>query len=215
MRNLAYVLGLFILTACNNPKENKVDSIKDSGTAPASSETEPVATVPKTIKEIKSLYTKTATQLEKGSLGSVACKYNCNNERSGTVTYFSQDGSIKMIKHSYSEYDHFSATDQFFVSADTLYFVYYNRTTWSFEANKAAEAATKDDITEQRFYIANNEAIQCLEKKFAVRSHLPNQPTSANVANKVMKCKNVKSLQNEFNKLLAFQKQDNKNCLGK
>ncbi|RYF24362.1 MAG: hypothetical protein EOO42_05905 [Flavobacteriales bacterium] len=215
MKNITYILSLLILVACNNPKENKVDSQKDSVTVPATSETEPVATVPKTIEEIKSLYINTANQLEKGTLDSVAYKYNCNNERSGTVTYFSQGGSLKMVKHSYNEYDHFSATDQFFVSADTLYFVYYNRTFWSFESGQAAEGATKDDITEQRFYISNNQALQCLEKKFAIRSHLPNQPTSAQVANKIIKCNDVKPLQNEFNKLLAFQKQDNKDCLGK
>ncbi|RYG09962.1 MAG: hypothetical protein EOO07_22980, partial [Chitinophagaceae bacterium] len=203
MKNLTYVLGLFILVACNNPKENKVDSEKKSVTVSDTSKTERIVEVPKTIEEIKSLYTKTANQLEKGTLDSVSYKYSCNNERSGTVTYFSQGGSLKMVKHSYNEYDHFSATDQFFVSADTLYFAYYNRTLWSFESGQAVEGATKDDITEQRFYIANNEALQCLEKKFAIRSNLPNQPTSAQVANKIIKCNDVKPILNEYNKLLA------------
>ncbi|WP_162796212.1 hypothetical protein [Pedobacter namyangjuensis] len=219
MKNLLSLFCMLFFMACNNPKQNsdsrnansvdttvKVDSIGLTRTD--------AIEIPKNVDEIKSVYTATNNQLAKGELDSVSYKYNCYNEKSGTITYFTAKGKLRLIKHSYAEYDHHNATDQFFVIDEVPYFVFYNRVNWSFESGAAAEGATKDDITEQRFYLVDNKPVQCLEKKFSVSSK-DKKPNVNNAENKVVECSSSKPLIDALKKLIAFKNQPKKDCFGR
>jgi hypothetical protein len=173
-----------------------------------------VAAQPTTVEQIKQHYADINAKLQGGLLDSVAYKYDCNGERSGTVTYFSNHGKLAMIKHSYNEYSHSEAIDQYFISNDHLFFAHFRRSNWSFASGQAPDGATKDNITEQRFYVANEKSLLCLEKKYTKRSHVDNNPQPANVQNKQVACKPMETLIKDFNQLVEFKESSRHDCLG-
>ncbi|RZK53668.1 MAG: hypothetical protein EOO87_12360 [Pedobacter sp.] len=219
MKNLLNLFCLLFFIACNSPEQKSYSRTADSADTAVKTDSDSLTSagvlkMPKNVNEIKNVYTLTNSLLAKGELDSVSYKYNCYNEKSGTITYFTANGKLRLIKHSYAEYDHHNATDQFFVIDDVLYFVFYNRVYWSFESGAAVEGATKDDITEQRFYLVDNKSIQCLEKKFSISSKDKTSNTY-NAVNKVLKCGADKPLINAFEKLLAFRNEPKKDCFGR
>ncbi|RZK38002.1 MAG: hypothetical protein EOO90_23650 [Pedobacter sp.] len=119
-----------------------------------------------------------------------------------------------VIKHSYSEYSHFEATDQYFVNDDQLYFAHLNRLVWSFVSG-AGDGVTKDDIKESRFYVVDNQPLLCLEKKFTNTKNAKDNPIPDDVANKVVACKPINGLLKDFNALVSFKDKANKHCLEK
>ncbi len=46
--------------------------------------------------------------------------------------YFLDKTGLRLIKHIYNEYSHFSATDEYFVKNDTLFFSFNKPVWWSF-----------------------------------------------------------------------------------
>ncbi|TKC09945.1 hypothetical protein FA048_06970 [Pedobacter polaris] len=219
MKKIIYLLSCLLLVSCSqeqSPVKNTIPIKTATKDKPVlNNSLNKVVPIPKSVVEIKQSYTATINKLKNGVLDSITLKYNCNNERSGTIVYFSENGKLLMIKHNYNEYDHHSATDQYFLNDKTLYFAYLNRLSWSFVSGATAEGATKDDITEQRLYIVDNQAIQCLEKKYSIFSQATNNPKPNAVPNKLVNCKPLKPIISEFNKLLAFQHNSKKGCLEK
>lgn len=204
---------VFFSCGQNRNTEPSTTVVEDSAARVTAPET--VAAQPKTVEQIKQRYADINAKLQGGLLDSVAYKYDCNGERSGTVTYFSNHGKLEMIKHSYNEYSHFEATDQYFISNDHLFFAHFRRSNWSFESGQAADGATKDNIIEQRFYVANEKSLLCLEKKYTKRSHADNNPLPAKVQNKEVACKPMEPLIKDFNKLIDFKNSGDHDCLGK
>ena len=212
MKNYLYSLLCIALLSCGqtqNPKEKPslvTNPVEDS-----------VAVIvnPSTVEDIKKVYTATNEKLKSQSLDSVSYMYNCNDEISGTVTYYSESGKLKLIKHSYSEYSHFTAVDHYYVSDDNLFFAHLKGVSWSFESGRAAEGATKDNITEQRLYVVKKLPVLCLEKKYIKRSHAQDNPLPENVPNKEVECKSIEPTLRDFGKLLAFKDSSNRDCLGK
>jgi len=186
-----------------------------TGSAILNTDSVTVHSNPTSVVQIKKRYAIINDKLKRGLLDSLSFKYDCNMERSGTVTYFSDKGELIMIKHTYNEYSHFSAIDQYFISNNNLFFAHLNGASWSFESGQAAEGATKDDIIEQRLYVENEKPLLCLEKKYTKRSHSSNNPLSANVPNKQVKCKPIEALIKDFNKLVEFKSSANHDCLEK
>lgn len=216
MKYLAYILVCFTLISCQ--QANKTKEATDSIQVKADTLPKAIAnnvTNPTSIAEIKTAFAATNSKLQEKQLDSIAYKYNCNKERAGTITYFSNKGKLVLIKHSYNEYDHYTANDYYFISNDSLYFANLNSVYWSFESGGAAEAATKDDVTEQRIYIVNGKAEQCLEKKYTIHSINKNEKPAETAQNKQIDCKPLKPLLTSFNKLVAFQKNSSKDCLEK
>ncbi|MDQ8054010.1 MAG: hypothetical protein REI78_13330 [Pedobacter sp.] len=156
-------------------------------------------TVPASIQEIKALFATTINQLSMGKLDSTVLTYDCAGERSGTITYFTESGNLRLIRHRYSEYSHYTAEDEYFVSDEKLYFAFLHGVSWSF----VSDGATKDDHLEQRIYLANNKPIQCLEKKYAVQT---GQTKTPNAVNRRVDCKPVAPLLKKFEQLLNFRK---------
>lgn len=173
-----------------------------------------VDSTPTSVEQIKQRYAIINDKLKRGLLDSLSFKYDCNKERSGTVTYFSDNGKLIMIKHTYNEYSHFSAIDQYFINNNNLFFAHLNGASWSFESGQASEGVTKDDIIEQRLYVENEKPLLCLEKRYTKRSHSSNNPVPANVPNKEVKCKPIKTLIKDFNQLVEFKNSAKHDCLG-
>jgi hypothetical protein len=219
MKNLVYLLAVVLISSCGESK--KPEQISSTATDTTKIESlgasDSVATksTPSSVAGIKEAYALTMRQVRSGSLDSISHKYNCNSERAGTITYFLEKGNVKLIKHSYNEYDHFAATDEYFVSNNVLFFAHLSNTLWSFETGGAAESATKDNITEQRIYIVNKQPLQCLEKKYIIRSQDASRPNPEDIPNKEVRCKPIQPLLKTFSKLLAFREAANHNCFEK
>jgi len=217
MKNLIYLFAGLFLMACqqkqktsNEPPETDVNA-KNTSIIQSDS----VNSIPASITEIKRAYTFTIQQLENKQLDSISIKYDCDHERTGIITYFSHKGKLSLIRHRYNEYDHYSATDEYFMKDDALFFAYFKSVLWSFESGSAVEGATKDNITEKRIYIFNQNPLQCLEKKYTLRSHAADNPAPETIMNKPVACKSIQPVIKDFNRLLAFKNNSKHNCLEK
>lgn len=222
MRPIIYLLLIICLSACKESKtkvtESSVATKQSSAHSPKHSSVKinnSVSGVPKSIDQIKIKYAATIEKLKGKLLDSVVLRYNCQNERSGTITYFSDNGKLLMINHSYAEYDHFQFTDKYFIQDEELYFAFQQQLFWSFEAGKAAESATKDDITELRTYIIDKQSKLCLEKKYTIHSSSSEKPDIAQIPNKTIKCKDIEQLLRTYNKLKNFKNLSNQECFEK
>ena len=214
MRAIIYICFCLFTLSCTQKKHSANDAVELDHTRSVSKGDSAIG-IPKTLTEIKSAYSNTINNLKQNSLQADSVKYNCAGEKSGTITYFTKDGKLILIRHSYHEYDHFSAVDLYFVKDESLYFMYLQETVWSFESGSSAEPTTKDDITESRVYITNNQAIQCLEKKYTIKSKSTNNPIPDQIQNKSVECKNTASLIKNFKNLLAFKSKPKGSCFEK
>lgn len=215
MKTLLYTLLCLFLFSCGQKRNTEATTTVVADPAAVNIKADTVASKPTSVEQIKQRFANINTKLQGGLLDSIAYKYDCNGERSGTVTYYSDHGKLAMIKHNYSEYSHFEASDQYFISNGNLFFAYFNRLNWSFESGQAAEGATTDHITEQRLYIANEQSLLCLEKKYTKRSHAHANSRPADVQNKKVACKPMEPVIKDFNKLVEFKDNGNHDCLGK
>jgi len=216
MKKLVYILAYCLISACQGPKRpsesapiTAVDSVNKKISKPDTSES-PIT--PSSVPAIRKAYAATMERWNTKDFDSIAISYTCKQERSGTITYYSARGKISLIKHAYSEYDHHSATDHYFVANDTLYFVYSNKVSWSFESGSAGQAATKDDITESRTYLLEGKSALCLEKKYSIHSQRPDPTLAERTPNRTVNCKPTLPLVNTYKKLVAFQKRANGEC---
>lgn len=162
----------------------------------------------KTVDDIKSEYGYLNQQLREGKLDSLSFNYNCNGERGGKVTYYREDGKLKVIEHSYNEYSHYSTTQQYFLKDNQAFFAFYKELAWQFDGLMPnGEPGTKDDITEKRFYLLDNVAIECLEKKYIIRSSATDNPNPEDIPNQKVNCKDMGALKNSVTLLLKYQDQ--------
>ncbi|PWG78701.1 hypothetical protein [Pararcticibacter amylolyticus] len=181
-----------------------------STTAEPQSATE-AAKAPANTEEIQKAYAGIMDKAEKGALDSTTFKYSCNGEKNGTVSYYTEKGRLRLIVHQYNEYDHYSATDRYFVQDSTLFFVHRQNTTWSFESGP--EGTTRDNITEQRIYLVNQKPVKCLEKKYTVRSKAKNNPDPATIPNKETNCSSIKSVITPYQLLFKHRQKPTQGCL--
>lgn len=222
MKPYIYLTLCLISFSCGQTRNSEDSTNLNADSAAARTDSVPqnsksgiVDSNPLSVEEIKQRYAIINDKLQRGLLDSTSFKYDCNQERNGTITYFSDKGQLTMIKHSYNEYSHFSAVDLYFVSNSTPFFAHFNRVSWSFESGQAAEGATKDDITEQRLYIVKEKPLLCLEKKYTKRSHSSDNPRPEDVQSKQVKCKPIEPVLKDFGKLIDFKDNAQHDCLEK
>jgi len=231
MRNIAYLNTLFILTGilfltgCTGQTDKKRSEGSAVSSADSSTKSQPVnnKSVASTDslsgnadpndpeQRIRATYAETLRLKNEGDLDSTAFKYSCNNEKSGQVVYYSSRGKLKLITHSYSEYDHFTSEDQYLLEDEQLCFVYQRSVTWSFESGP--EGSTKDNITEKRMYLADDKPLKCLEKKFTIRSQATNNPKSEQVPSKEVNCSWSPGAEKEFKLLAKYYNKPAPSCL--
>jgi hypothetical protein len=217
MKKIGCVFFCFLLLACVNDKKAETSlTVKDSPNQTITKQSKNETEVPKpnAVPDIKQAYAVTVHQLKMGNLDTVSYTYNCQGERSGKISYFSKNGKLMIISHSYNEYDHFEATDQYFVNHNQLYFAHFNRTVWKFVSEEGI-ATTQDDITESRIYLVDKVAALCLEKKFTIKKNAKSNRTIDDVPNKEVNCKPVNGLFQDFEALLVFKDKANKECFEK
>lgn len=166
---------------------------------------------PGNTREIQKAYAAITDKAEKGALDSTTFKYSCNGEKNGTVSYYTENGRLRLIVHQYNEYDHYSATDRYFVQDSTLFFVHRQNTTWSFESGP--EGTTRDNITEQRIYLVNQKPVKCLEKKYTILSKAKNNPDPSTIPNKEINSSSIKSVITPYNVLTKHRQKPTQGCL--
>ena len=216
MKNLILIFSVFFISSCK--KENDKSTInsavsQDSVSVKTDRDSSSLDQGLNTIDNIKSAYQLTNSQLLAKKLDSVSFEYDCD-ESSGTVVFYSDQNDLKAIKHSYAEHSHFSSVDQYFINDNQPYFIFQTETVWSFDGGTTEKPETKDDVTEKRFYIINEKATQCLEKKYILKSNSSNNPKSENIPNKELKNCSITDLQKTFDLLMKHKnRRGNGKCL--
>lgn len=163
---------------------------------------------PKDVDEVKQLYAIWKQKENQDILKKDSLDYKCKDEKNGTLTYFSEQGNLRIIEHHYSEYDHFSATDRYYIIDDKPFFIHSKEVAWSFEA----EGKTKDNVTEYRGYIIEGTSVQCFDKKYILKSGSDTNPDPDQIPNKSSDCKNIQQLVAEYENLLKSKKSRVFNC---
>jgi hypothetical protein len=165
----------------------------------------------KNVEDIKKEYSYVTSRIESSRMDSASFNYNCNDEKKGTVTYFTENGQLRIIKHAYNEYSHFSAVDNYFVKDSAPFFVLQRRLAWSF----VDQQQTKNNVTENRVYIIDHKIVKCLQKKFTVYSNTKDAPQANIVANKEIKCSSLEPISKKFGLLLKYvNRREDLTCLG-
>lgn len=200
--------GERIKTGAEQPdQEQGADTLTGQNTAAADTQG-----IPTTVDEIRQAHAAIMTKLDDGELDSASFTYSYHDKKKGTVSYYSDNGQLRMIVHRYSEYDHHSAEDTYFVQDSTLFFAYLTRVSWSFTSGP--QGATKDDITERRVYLVDMQPVHCLEKKFTVHSHADANPRSEDVPNQEVDCSSIKAVTEPYRNLVKHLHDPTSGCLG-
>lgn len=200
MKKIFLISGLLLICSCKKDVNEKISASADVISSNVKSHSVSLDHDLSTVEGIKQEYNLVNSQLLAKKLDSTSFEYDCD-ERSGNVVYYSDKGKLKIIKHLEAD-SHFSSTNSYFVDEGKPYFIFTNETLWSFDGGKPEKPNTKDDVTEKRFYIANGKVLQCLEKKYTLKSNASNNPKSENVPNKEMKNCSVDELQKSFDVLM-------------
>ncbi|ARS35450.1 hypothetical protein CA264_08365 [Pontibacter actiniarum] len=198
------LISLVAVTSCTENTASREEPVS-GGTAVAISQNDPSEALPdiKRVEDIKDAYAYVTSRVESGKMDSSSFNYNCYGERKGTVSYFSEKGQLRLIRHSYSEYSHFSAVDSYYVQAGAPFFVFHDRLAWSF----VQEGQTKDDVTQSRIYLINNRPVKCLQKKFTVYTNTKGAVDPDTIANKEIDCTSLEPIQNDFDFLVKYRAQ--------
>jgi len=214
---LCFLFACLLFTSCK-PKMPAADLQKrsDSITLPPVntnnsirySPPEDVKGIPTDIKEIRKAYSYLITQREHGRLDAVSFKYSCA-ENNGTIIYFYEEGKLRMIDYDYSEGDHSGGAEQYFIKDSTLFFVFTESGSWSFEENAQT---TVDWIKEVRTYIVNQQPIKCLEKSYEIHSAVQTETASENIANKEVDCPSYQSLIEPYQMLIRYRNNPTTAC---
>ncbi|MBV6881439.1 hypothetical protein NG800_015940 [Epilithonimonas ginsengisoli] len=200
MKNLLLISALIFTISCKDEKDKNVSNSSNAISSKVKSHSLSLENDLSSVDGIKHEYSKVNSQLVEKKLDSVGFKYECD-EISGNVVYYSDKGVLKAIKHFQAD-SHFSSTENYFVNEGKPYFIFKDDTVWSFDGGTPEKPITKDDVTEQRFYLVDNKTIQCLEKKYTLRSNATSNPQSENVPNKEMKNCSIAELQKTFDVLM-------------
>ncbi len=217
MRKLCFTLTLFIGFSCgestsSDPAEKYAPERGTGTTAEVSMISADSSHSLKNMEDIKREYANLTSALQSNNIDSVSFSYNCYDEKKGKVIYFSDGDGLRLLRHTYNEYSHFSGTDEYFVKDDSLFFVFYDHVSWSF----TGEGETKDNVTENRFYIIDGKPIKCLEKKFTIRSSSSGNMQPQAAENKETDCSSFDDVTDKFGLLLKYRNRESDlTCLEK
>ncbi|WP_426478474.1 hypothetical protein ACP3T3_03125 [Chryseobacterium sp. CBSDS_008] len=201
MKKLFLTASLLLIFSCKNDKDKtghkesvskdslvvKKDSVQTSREDP--------------IDQIKKEYAALQAQLAAKKLNSSKLTYDCNDEPSGEVIFYSDKDGIKVIEHFYAEHSHFSASEKYFVKDGKPFFIFRQETVWNFAGGTPEKPVTKDDITETRIYLKNNQPLKCLEKKYTIKSDQKEKTVPDNIPGKEIQC-NVNDVIKTYQTLL-------------
>lgn len=211
LKKLLLAFTLAMLGACVTEPQDKTETTVPKDTVMITSpRTDSVVTL-NNMGQIRKAYAIVKAAQEAKELDSTTFRYNCDGERSGTVTYFSKDGILKMIAHNYAEYDHNELSDHYFVNDGKPFFVHLRSLSWAFD--NGPEGATKDKVTERRIYIINAKAINCYEKKYEIQKHKGINPKPEDIPNKEVDCASITPIIEKYQQLAKYWKVKSPECL--
>ena len=197
---------LLLAVSCKNDKDKAAHTTSVSTDSMIVKKDSPQQNTDDPIAEIKKEYGMLQAQLEAKKLRSNGFTYNCNEEPSGKVTFFSEKGKIKVIEHFYTEHSHFSASERYFIKNGEPFFIFREETVWNFDGGTPEKPITKDDITETRIYLQHNKPLKCLEKKYSIRSDSKEKSISDQISGKEIQC-NTDELLKTYQSLLKHKDQ--------
>lgn len=200
MKNIFLISSLVLIFSCKKEDGKKVSDSSEIISSKVKSHSLSLNNDLNSVDGIKQEYNLVNSKLIDKKLDSVSFKYECD-EISGNVVYYSEKGTLKVVKHFQAD-SHFSLTESYFVNEGKPYFIFKDDTVWSFDGGTPEKPETKDEVTEQRFYIINDKSIQCLEKKYTLKSNSKDNPKSENIPNKEMKNCSIVELQKTFELLM-------------
>lgn len=205
MKNIISLLIILSFLACSKNQPSAEIKPEQQGTGSIVAENSAKNQI-QNVTDIKETYALINSKIFSKSLDSSFFKYSCNNEKSGKITYFTQKGTLRMIRHAYSEYSHFSATEDYYVQNDSVFFIFSKEVSWSF----ADQDKTKDEIVEKLMYIINGKPVKCLQNESTVLVSSSAADVSKAGSNKETDCSSFPPAFMQFKKLLALrnQKQD-------
>ncbi|MDR6457783.1 hypothetical protein J2786_000876 [Chryseobacterium vietnamense] len=207
MKNLFLAAGLLLIVSCKNKKEKtsyKESVSKDSFIVKKDSMQSSTAEDP--IDEIKKEYAALQAQLETKKLSSSKFNYDCNDEPSGEVIFYSDKDEIKVIEHFYAEHSHFSGSEKYFIKDGKPFFIFRQETVWNFDGGTPEKPVTKDNITETRIYLKNNQPLKCLEKKYSIKSDQKEKTAPDTIPGKEIQC-SVDEILKRYESLLKHRDQ--------
>lgn len=207
MKILILTAGLLLFVSCKDEKDKIIlkESIsRDSSTAKKDSVKTETAENP--IDHIKKEYAVLQAQLEAKKLSSSKFSYDCHDEPSGEVIFYSGKDGIKVIEHFYAEHSHFSASEKYFIKDGKPFFIFRQETVWNFDGGTPEKPVTKDDITETRIYLQNNQPLKCLEKKYSIKSDQKEKTAPDTIPGKEIRC-NVDEILQSYQSLLKHKDQ--------
>ncbi|MFA0964437.1 hypothetical protein AB9P05_21705 [Roseivirga sp. BDSF3-8] len=155
------------------------------------------------IQDIKEEFSTLTSLRDSSRLLSVAVPYKCYEE-SGTVTYYYQGTDLRIITHDYHAGGHYSANNQYYLHNDSLFFAILEEATWMFDS-QGGQGATRDDISQHRYYFVNNEPVRCLRKKYSLYSYRDDNPAAENVPNEEVECDQVANVRSKYHTLIAYK----------
>jgi hypothetical protein len=206
MKTMLIAAILLLAVSCKNDKDKAAHTTSVSTDSMIVKKDSPQQNTDDPIAEIKKEYSMLQAQLETKKLRSNGFTYNCNEEPSGKVTFFSEKGEIKVIEHFYTEHSHFSASERYFIKNGEPFFIFREETVWNFDGGTPEKPITKDDITETRIYLQHNKPLKCLEKKYSIRSDSKEKNISDQISGKEIQC-NTDELLKTYQSLLKHKDQ--------
>lgn len=205
MKNILAAVSLVLILSCNKQKESSEQSSANDLSTVKKDTASPDRT-PQNIDEIKKEFTALNEKLLSQSLDSVSFTYTCN-EIEGKANFYYEKQNLRMVKH-FSADSHFSSVTNYYVKNNEVFFIFKEETLWQFDGGTSEKPITKDSISQQRIYLNNGKAIQCLEKHFKIRSAGKNINPET-VPNKKGNC-DVKELMDVYRKILKNKNTKNK-----
>lgn len=207
MKTLLLTASLFLVFSCKNEKNKTINkgSVSKDNTV-IKNDSLQASTVEDPIVQIKKEYAVLQTQLETKKLNSSQFTYDCNGEPSGEVIFHSDKDEVKVIEHFYAEHSHFSGSEKYFIKDEKPFFIFRQETVWNFDGGTPEKPVTKDDITETRIYLQNNQPLKCLEKKYSIKSDQKEKTASDTIPGKEIQC-SVDELLKNYQSLLKHKDQ--------
>lgn len=165
----------------------------------------------KSVADIKTEYDLVKRLLHEKKLDSASFSYSCEGERDGNVVYYYKNAQHRSIRHTYSEYSHFSGVENYFIKDGNVFFIFKKETGWSFDGGSPERPETKDNSKEFRYYLVNGKPLRCLEKEYTVRFAASANRQPENIKNtEVKNCETDKVLK-RYRSLV--ENQNTKKCV--
>lgn len=175
------ILFVFSCKKENDIKSNDRTMVPDSTHLKSNMESVPVKNDLTSVEGIRKEYTLIRSKLAGKKLDSLSFSYECE-ERSGNVVYYSENGILQAVRHFTAD-SHFSSSENYFIHEGQPFFIFKDDTVWSFNGGTPEKPETKDDVTQQRIYLSGKRVIQCLEKKFSIKSNSSLNPDPEKIPN--------------------------------